>query len=64
MKFLIEHYEGGGRIPSPGVEMWLVNGEVVDKMPTTFPPGTVVWREIGMGVQHGQIAPPLFRSSF
>jgi hypothetical protein len=31
IEFLIHYYENGGKVPSPGQTMWLVDGKVVDR---------------------------------
>jgi hypothetical protein len=45
IEFLIHYYENGGKVPSPGQTMWLLDGKVVDKIPKKIPKGSAVWSE-------------------
>ena len=45
IEFLIHYYENGGKVPTPGQAIWLLDGKVVDKEPEEVPEGSVVWLE-------------------
>ena len=42
IEFLIHYYENGGKVPTPGQAIWLLDGKVVDKEPEEVPEGSVV----------------------
>jgi hypothetical protein len=46
IEFLIHYYENGGELPPPGQTMWLLDGEVIDKMPEGIPKGSALWAEV------------------
>jgi hypothetical protein len=46
IEFLIHYYENGGKVPSPGQTMWLLDGKVVDKMPEKISEGSAMWLEV------------------
>jgi hypothetical protein len=46
IKFLVYYYENGGKVPPLGQTMWLLDGEVVDKMPEKVSKGSAMWAEV------------------
>ena len=58
--FLIHYYENGGAPPPRGQTMWLVDGKIVDQMPT-WAKGSAIWPEEGpFRQQLGQSSPSAF----
>lgn len=45
IEFMIRYYKNGGELPAQGKSIWVLDGKMIDHMPTRLAEGSVLWEE-------------------